>query len=119
MKTLFISLILAAGLLQACNRAGNEAGSRSGHKVSINPENVVLVDMDVRGMSCTDCENTIKSGITELNGVMAVTADYKAGRAEVKCDTSIATVADLTKVVEKRGYSVAGTKIMPAGDIKP
>jgi copper chaperone CopZ len=112
MKPIFILVIISGLILAACSGSGE--GKNSKEEAAINPANVVLVDMDVRGMTCTDCENTIKDGINELAGIVDVSADFKAGLARVDVDTSITTVADLKKAVENRGYSVARAVIRPA-----
>ncbi len=117
MKTLIFLSFLIIPVLTGCNRTpGTEDTKKTSSEVTINPDNVVMVDMDVRGMTCTDCENTIKSGISELNGVVNVTADYKAGKTTVQCDTAITPVARITEVIEKRGYSVAGAEIKPVAE---
>ncbi len=112
MKNFLLPVFLCISLLTACNQqTGKNGKSEGSSEMTVNPEKVVLVNMDVRGMTCSDCENTIKAGISELNGIVDVTADFKAGNAMVECDTSITSIADLTQAIENRGYSVAGSKI--------
>ena len=41
--------------------------------VSVAPENLSSLKFDVRGMTCTDCENTVSKGVKELPGIAEVT----------------------------------------------
>ncbi len=77
----------------------------------INSESVVLIDMDVNGMTCTGCENTIKQGVSELPGVVSVQASHTDAKTYVKVDTSQTGIDQISKTISSKGYEVAGAAI--------
>jgi len=85
-----------------------ESSQDKSTEVKINPEAVVLMDVSIRGMSCTDCENTVKSSISELPGVIDVSASFVDGKALVKVDTTLTGADKISQAVNGKGYKVTG-----------
>ncbi len=110
MKKLLISLITVVFIISACNRA-NEGNSATEAGAEINPDNVVLIDLDVKGMTCTGCENTVKSGVSELEGVMEVEASHTNAKTFVKADTSLISLEKISEKIRSAGYSVESSSI--------
>ncbi|HYW95023.1 MAG TPA: heavy-metal-associated domain-containing protein [Bacteroidales bacterium] len=120
MKHVMLMSIVLAFLVTACSGpSANKAKKEASKEALINPDNVIRADMDITGMHCTDCENTIKSGISELNGVVDVTADYQAGITVVDFDSALTSIAEITKVIENRGYAVDGSRLRQITEVKP
>lgn len=105
-KTVFLLLALIA-LFTACNsgsaeqKTSSEPGSRE-----INMDAVVMIDMDIEGMTCTGCENTIETGVSELPGIVSVEASHTDAKTRVKVDTSITSVEKISEVINSKGYKV-------------
>ena len=70
----------------------------------LNMEAIITQDFAIEGMTCTGCENTIKSAISTLPGVVEVSASYKDGRATVKFDTTKTKFIDISKAISAAGY---------------
>lgn len=83
-------------------------GKSSGEEVTINQSAVVTVNLSVKGMTCTGCENTVKKGVSEIPGVLDVSASFQEGRATVKFDTTLTDKEQISEAIAKSGYEVTG-----------
>lgn len=66
----------------------------------------VIKKLEIEGMTCNGCENTIKKAIKKLPGVVEVSASHKKGIATVKVDSSAFNPDDYKKAIEKVGYKM-------------
>jgi copper chaperone CopZ len=114
MKKVFLFMVIFSLGLLSCKSGGNESSQPKEAQVEINPANVVLIDMDVNGMTCTGCENTIKSGVSELSGVVKVEASHTDAKTYVKVDTSLTTLEEISQTITSKGYKVVGSVIREA-----
>ncbi|MCF8303264.1 MAG: cation transporter [Bacteroidales bacterium] len=73
-------------------------------------ENLKFTTLDVKGMTCTGCENTVKKSVTELGGIIEVTASHKDGKATVEFDASKTSIEDIQKAIKNKGYDVTNYK---------
>jgi copper chaperone CopZ len=71
---------------------------------------VVEAKLRVEGMHCTDCENSIAKGVTQLAGIDSIKANYLDSTAFVRFDSNKTTVAEISKAIEERGYHVVAAK---------
>jgi len=60
--------------------------------------------IDVQGMSCDGCEETVKDALGDVPGVTDATADRETGSATVEGD---AERAALVEAVEQAGYDAS------------
>jgi len=70
---------------------------------------MVELRLEVQGMDCGGCEESIKKAVTRIEGVDSVSADHASGRVEVQ----FAGQADAEKVrlaIEDAGYEVVGAE---------
>ena len=120
MKKLSLLVLTFALILSACSSSADPKENQEDQTGTPNPENIVLIDMDVAGMTCTGCENTIKSGISELDGVLEVEASHLNAKTYVKVDTSLTSVEDISDKISSIGYRVESsglsTEEMPHND---
>ncbi|MHC1706993.1 MAG: copper ion binding protein [Bacteroidales bacterium] len=100
-KLLLLSLTLL--LFAACNQSGKNADAA---KSEITAAAVKTVELKVEGMTCTGCENTIQTAVSELPGVSTIKADHLAGKATVAFDTTKTTVASIADAIKNAGYQV-------------
>ena len=108
MKNYFIVIVF---VIVAFSCKAKNDDSQESRNVTINQAAVVTVDVSVKGMTCTECEKTIKTGISKIPGVVDVTASFKDGRALVKFDTTITDPEKISDVIISRGYEVTGSKL--------
>lgn len=71
-----------------------------------NTANPVKVVYHVEGMTCDDCENSIKESVTELKGVTMVEANFEDSTATVMFVPSKTDEKQIIAAIEKRGYQV-------------
>lgn len=116
MKLISSLLILFVLFLAGCNTATEDKKEQANEKVKVDPGKVVLIDMDVNGMTCTGCENTIKSGVSELDGVVSVEASHVDAKTYVKADTSIVNIDKIKEAISAKGYQVVGSSITGSDD---
>ncbi|PFL18273.1 MULTISPECIES: copper chaperone CopZ [Bacillus] len=62
--------------------------------------------LQVEGMSCGHCVNSIEGSVKELNGVEQVKVQLAEGTVEVTIDSSVVTLKDIVAVIEDQGYDV-------------
>jgi copper chaperone CopZ len=75
------------------------------------------MDVSVDGMTCTGCENTINTGVSEIAGVVEVKSSFQAGKTIVKYDSTQTNMDKISQVISNKGYTVKGYKMHPAEEI--
>ena len=100
----------------------NNAGSKKNVKVVSPPveENVksIAVELSIQGMSCTGCEQTIQSGISSIDGVKQVKANFKNGKAYVEFIPGIADTIRMKEKITSSGYALSGIKEIPIDTLR-
>ncbi len=103
MKPFYLLLILAT--LIACNQSG-QTKSNADKTTSSAIASVKTVQLEVKGMTCEGCENTIESALTNVDGVVSAEALHTAGTATVTFDTTKVNLDLITQTIDKTGYEV-------------
>lgn len=111
MKVIISFLAAALILIASCKPSPENQQEQNTEKAQVNPEHVVLIDMDVNGMTCTGCENTIKTGVSELAGIVSVEASHTDAKTWIKADTTLVDINKIKEVISGKGYEVAGSRI--------
>jgi len=70
------------------------------------------IELQISGMHCATCALTVEKGLSSTPGVLASSVNLATGKARVTYDPSQASLSDLTKAVEKSGFSVELEKIV-------
>jgi len=96
-KILIISLL--AIFLASCGGSKNETPK------------IKIVQINVEGMTCSGCENTVKSEISKLEGIESVTASYIDKKAEIKFDENKTSIEDIEKTIQASGYETKGSQV--------
>lgn len=65
--------------------------------------------LQIEGMHCDGCAETIKGLLAVEDGVKASTVSFKEGRAQVLYDPAVIDEKKLVAAIEKGGYKVAST----------
>lgn len=75
--------------------------------VFVNANNILKAKLDIEGMSCTTCEESVDYALKSENGVVSATSSYKTGIAYVEYDKTKVNPEQLKKAVEENvGYKV-------------
>lgn len=64
------------------------------------------VVLEVKGMSCSHCEKTVKDGLSNLNGVNKVEVHLDDGKVDVNYDQTVITLDEICNTIEDLGYDV-------------
>lgn len=67
---------------------------------------MATLTLQVKGMSCTGCEQRIGTVLRRVEGVREVTADHSSGRVEVRLGAEGADRAMLAERIENAGFEV-------------
>lgn len=64
------------------------------------------VTLNVQGMSCGHCVNSIEGNVGDLKGVESVKVHLDTGKVDVAFDSNIVSLNQITDVIEEQGYDV-------------
>jgi mercuric ion transport protein len=69
--------------------------------------------LDIQGMTCEGCENSVNYALASKEGVMEASADYHSGTARVKYNPAVISPETLKQVIESEvGYQVTKIEIV-------
>jgi copper chaperone CopZ len=105
-----IAILLLVILCASCQTRQQSKGVTVSNTetIKIAPENLAEIKFDVRGMSCTNCENTVSKSVKELPGIAEVKASYLDSFALVKFDKTKTNTQSIKQAIESKGYEVKG-----------
>ena len=105
MKNLIILVFLAILAISCSSKQSNKETAVQTATVTNK-----TVNLDVEGMTCTGCENTIKEAVGKVPGVTGVTASHTEGLAVVKYDSTKTNIKAISGAITDAGYTVKGEK---------
>ena len=106
MKKLFLFSVLAL-LAFACTQKQTQKTDDKVQAVAVANK---TANIDIEGMSCTGCENTIKDAVSKIAGVTEVSASHTEGLAVVKYDSTKTDFKAISDAITNVGYTVKGEK---------
>lgn len=62
--------------------------------------------LNVEGMSCSHCENSVKKAVGTLDGVGSVAVDLKGKKVTIEFDPEKLSVDKIKDTIEDQGYDV-------------
>lgn len=62
--------------------------------------------LDVKGMSCSHCEHSVKTAVGSLVGVSDVNVELKTGKVTVEFDPAKVDIKTIQDTIEDQGYEV-------------
>lgn len=107
----FIIILIAGLALNACQGSADTRSETAGDEkpvVQVAPENLASISFDVEGMTCTGCENSVKSSLENIPGVVEASASHETGITTVKYDKTLVSASDMEEGIQSRGYKVRG-----------
>ena len=106
MKIIWIAL--AVTMMVACNTQTKKEAAPA-EETSLSAEaNWVEVTLQVEGMTCDGCENAIKAGVENLEGIASVESSHEEAWTRVKYDSNKTSVEDIKASITETGYDVKG-----------
>jgi copper chaperone CopZ len=103
-----IVFFVAFFIISSCGRSGEKS---SGGDSKMEPS---VVEISIIGMTCTGCEQTIKTNISKLNGIKSVKTSFTLGNAIVEFFPDKVDTIKLKERVIGAGYSVKKVNLIPA-----
>jgi len=64
------------------------------------------ITLEVQGMSCGHCVNSIESNVGELDGVQSVQVHLDKGTVDVEFDSNTIQLEKIADEIEEQGYAV-------------
>ncbi|MDT8323696.1 MAG: mercuric transport protein MerTP [Bacteroidota bacterium] len=74
--------------------------------VVVPSDQVKTMAYEIEGMTCATCEDHVRSGIEEVEGVIDVTADYRTGRTVLRYVRDRTELAAVRRAITAAGYTV-------------
>lgn len=68
---------------------------------------MATANLQVTGMKCGGCENSVKGAVQACTGVSNVTASHKTGAVEVQYDDAQTSLDTIKRSIEAKGFGVA------------
>ena len=100
---------MLAMIVAACgNNTSTQKKSEPGKQAAVE-----VAVMDISGMHCDGCVNTITGVLTEMEGVNDVKVSLEYEQAKVKFDPEEVSAEELKAAIEDKGYEVTNTEIKP------
>ena len=87
--------------------------------IEIAPENLVTVEFQVGGMTCTDCENAISKSIHKLDGIQDVNASHTDAKALVSFDRTRTDQEKIKEAITAAGYEVVASQDLQTPEENP
>ncbi|MGE8205588.1 copper chaperone CopZ [Heyndrickxia sp. NPDC080065] len=66
------------------------------------------VTLNVQGMSCGHCVNSIESNVGKMNGVESVKVFLNTGKVDVTFDSNLVSLNEIKDEIEEQGYDIEG-----------
>ncbi len=85
----------------------NSKKSIAGFEVS----NIQQINFDIKGMTCTGCEEHVKHAVNEVAGVTSVSASFKDGKATVQYDKQKVSKESIIDAINETGYMVVKSEV--------
>lgn len=102
---LFLSLII---VVSSCKPKANVPKSDQPDTLQ-----AITIVLNVEGMTCTGCENTISNAVRQMVGIVDVNAEYTTGRVEVTFDTTLVDISSISQAINEKGYTIKGHEVKP------
>lgn len=104
MKNLYIFLLIIPIFFTACNNSGKNNSAEERNSQVKEVAALKTISMEVKGMTCEGCENTIESALTEIDGVVSAEASHTKAVAVVSYDSTKVTTQTLAQTINELGY---------------
>ncbi len=76
----------------------------------VNQSTVQMIDFNIKGMTCTSCEEHVNHAINEVDGIINASSSYQDSTTIVEFDSSKITAKEIEKAINATGYKVVNHK---------
>jgi copper chaperone len=66
-----------------------------------------IAELNVLGMKCGGCENSLKTKLSELPGVISVNASHQDKKVVVEYDPERVNLEQIGEIIDAAGFSLA------------
>jgi len=112
-----VSVVTNSLSLKRYNPGKDNIGSQTPGSSPLNPEWKIKKNggrimaksseiLNVNGMSCSHCENTVKTAVKALNGISSVSVSLEDKKVTVEYDPNQVTIEHIKETIENQGYDV-------------
>ncbi len=84
----------------------SETVEKTGYKIGDKQEDMGETTLEVTGMTCASCAETVEKAISKVEGVKSVTVNINTEKAKVVYDSELVSKSDLIETIEEVGYGV-------------
>jgi Cu+-exporting ATPase len=67
--------------------------------------------INIQGMSCSNCSQTISDAVTSLDGVSEANINFATDEGSVKYDPEVVSLGEIYDAIEEAGYSVVTSSV--------
>ncbi len=78
--------------------------------IVVDKANIQTINIEIKGMTCTSCEEHINHSVNQLDGIINIKSSYENGNSVIEFDNSKTSIEEIKKSVNATGYSVINTK---------
>lgn len=83
-----------------------EGTTNKSETITVNAENVEIINLDIEGMTCPACNYTVQNASLKVSGVFEAVANYQTGKAVIKFDNAKTNSTDIIKSINSTEYKV-------------
>lgn len=109
LNLLLVSLLLTT---LACSSDSQKPVKEKPQKLEKIVAPTIWAELQVEGMTCTGCENSINKKVSALAGIGEVSSSHEKGVARVQLDTTQTQLKVIIEAIEKLGYKVNGSSFV-------
>ena len=78
--------------------------------IIVESANIRNINLQIEGMTCTACVETINYSINKLAGILKIKTSYETGTTEIDFDKSKTTRSEIVEAINSTGYKVINSK---------
>ncbi|MCB1186179.1 heavy-metal-associated domain-containing protein [bacterium] len=94
--------------LSACNKPAGESASNNTETIPAASTASQSVELQVIGMHCDNCVQSIQGTVAKMEGVSAVSANFETGVVDASFDPAKVSEQQISAEIESLGFSVPG-----------
>ncbi len=99
-KLIFLFIVVAFISCQSGNKNSKV------EEPAVETAQIVETTINIGGMHCDMCVNSVEKGVKELDGIASVVVSLNDSNAVVSYDAQKVELTQIEKAIEKRGYSI-------------
>lgn len=111
-------IIVCLFLVLGCNNSNTKKNAPEVKSLNVENVKILAVELSIKGMTCTGCEQTIQTGISSIKGVKQVKANFKDGKAYVSFESGVADTIQMKEKITASGYELAAIQPIPLDTLR-